>query len=1298
MANAFELKEQAVAETPLLLFDCELPGGTVERWSTHRVECDGATYEARVLRHNVFEMQAASDQGLDGIPRISLTLANADSHFSQIERTVGWKGAKLTARFVFFDLKAGAPASETVVIFSGTANPPEEITEATFRLAAVNRMNMQRVLMPQVRIQRRCPWEFPATAEQREEAMHGGARGRYSRFFRCGYSAGHPEGTGNLEGGEPFAWCGYTRSDCEARGMFAVDAAGYPTRRFGGIEFVPPSILVRSYGEKSSHVSTPETNEARYNDFVPVVYGTAWYAPPVVFARNDGNLTHMEVLLGMGEINAVLKVLVNDVEIPSGQGAGDFTATGWYNLASIGNRTGNFNLDFPGGDPYGSMAYLSVVTPNRISDGQPLPKVTVLLEGLRLPVYGSDGSYLRDEFTNNPAWVLLDVLQRCGWTLEEIDVGSFAAAAAYCGEAIEVLDLYGNPVSVARFQCNLVLQKRRSAADVIRGIRNGARLLLTYGASGKLQARVENTLALEQPEKPEWSNSTEPLDGGWPSYEFGDGSGGTSGIARRENGEASLRVWSRSTADTPNRFAVEFQDAFNEYQQDSFALTDVEDAARTGQEITAPLAALGIANYDQAARILKFQLDKAVRGNTYVEFETSVKGLGLRPGDLIALTYLKEGFNRQPFRVLKVAPGTNYRTVRITAQIHRDEWYTDTNGAGPGGGRRQPGAGVGVPRPLMGNVLDGEGAIQYEISERALERADEGMTMEAAVGFVTPTAPDRNAPGIPLISLAAMVGTGGTLPAGRTFYYAVSAVDGEGRESMLSFVVRASLPAGANDKAVTLSGLSFMPGTAGFHVYRGVNPAQLQRIASDQAPAAQFTDTGLEAQPAPPPDPNYDHANFYWRLELQPEHAATLHGAAMVGNDALEMEENEYRGAVVLITRGKGAGQERAVLANSAKELALASEWSVEPDATSRFVVAERSWRFGAMAKSSPVQFEIPNRTGAVLHISGRAANVNDVESPAELCTLTRWTVGGAGHTDSDVPPAPAFALGLSTRRAGTLELSGVSFEDLTNTRTVMAGTLTLYYWSELEGPSPHALATAMTAENDTLELNAAGAAEAGTYVQVGREVMRVEEAAGGATYRVARGAHGSEAAPHAAGTAVYRLEKKVVVVPFAKDFFGSPASGSWSHPVELPGVRVASAEFFVTNTKGNSAVSAGCVTQNLDAGLRTLGGGQFSMQVNGYLAVDSAATPDAVVEATRAVRDVFAVVKEAPQGGAIELRVTRNGETYCDLTIGDGATLSETVNGFGLGPLAAGDRLGLEVRAVGQTLPGADLTVVVRL
>src|SRR5215831_8659318 len=104
MATIYEVKEQAVTDTPLLVFDCVLPDGRAEHWSTHAVTVGGVAYDARVMAHNVFELQAASDQGIDGIPRITLALGNADSHFSEIERSTGFKGARLRASFLFYDL------------------------------------------------------------------------------------------------------------------------------------------------------------------------------------------------------------------------------------------------------------------------------------------------------------------------------------------------------------------------------------------------------------------------------------------------------------------------------------------------------------------------------------------------------------------------------------------------------------------------------------------------------------------------------------------------------------------------------------------------------------------------------------------------------------------------------------------------------------------------------------------------------------------------------------------------------------------------------------------------------------------------------------------------------------------------------------------------------------------------------------------------------------------------------------------------------------------------------------------
>ena len=120
MSTIYELKEMAVTDTPLLLFQCVLENGQSEYWSTHQVTYGGLTYLPRVMKHNVFEVQISSDQGVDAIPRIALSMANADSYFSELERSVGWKGAELTVTFLFYDLIAGAATCDAVVLFQGS--------------------------------------------------------------------------------------------------------------------------------------------------------------------------------------------------------------------------------------------------------------------------------------------------------------------------------------------------------------------------------------------------------------------------------------------------------------------------------------------------------------------------------------------------------------------------------------------------------------------------------------------------------------------------------------------------------------------------------------------------------------------------------------------------------------------------------------------------------------------------------------------------------------------------------------------------------------------------------------------------------------------------------------------------------------------------------------------------------------------------------------------------------------------------------------------------------------------------
>ncbi len=478
---------------------------------------------------------------------------------------------------------------------------------------------------------------------------------------------------------------------------------------------------------------------------------------------------------------------------------------------------------------------------------------------------------------------------------------------------------------------------------------------------------------------------------------------------------------SKGAQDTPNRLSVEFQDAFNQYQQDSLSLADGDDADLCGQEVSASWDAMGISNFSQASRMLLLGLNRGVEGNRFVEFNTSVKALGLMPGDLITVTYLKENLERTPFRILKITPGSGFRTATILAQYHIDEWYFDDVTGIVGGRGWQSGQGSGLPAPVGGTVLDGDKTLQLGIVESEVAGSDGAVDVELSVSFTEPSGKIGVLPS-PLVDLVATVSpSGGTLAGGVTWFYAVSTVDSDEGESPLSFIVQVSTGAASDTNSISLDGIGLPRDATGFHVYRGLTAMQLFRIASNMPPGTVFTDPGMPPQPILPPDPQFDHVNLYWRWELLPEASVTSHSLTSVGNSSLQLNPDQFKSAIVRITRGHGAAQERQISGNTATALTVDPPWTIEPNATSFFVIAENSFRTGARGNSSPLVIDVPERIGSVIQISARAANTSNDEASYQLSPLTRWTLGQSGGlaADADVPPAPGFALHASPSRGG---------------------------------------------------------------------------------------------------------------------------------------------------------------------------------------------------------------------------------------------------------------------------------------
>src|SRR5262249_41819430 len=140
------------------------------------------------------------------------------------------------------------------------------------------------------------------------------------------------------------------------------------------------------------------------------------------------------------------------------------------------------------------------------------------------------------------------------------------------------------------------------------------------------------------------------------------------------------------------------------------------------------------------------------------------------------------------------------------------------------------------------------------------------------------------------------------------------------------------------------------------------------------------------------------------------------------------------------------------------------------------------------------------------------------------------------------------------------------------------------------------------------------------------------------------------------------------------------------------------SGELFVTNSKGNSETGVIAVTETSHAGLRTLSGGQYSLEVEGFVAVENGATPDLGIGTSHPVRGIYPEGGQGPSGVPIEIRLNQNGSVYCTLTIPAGTLIASAQDGTLLPPLQSGARVTMDITSVGQTNPGSDLTVIIRL
>lgn len=874
IGSLYSAKENASAQQPLLLATITFSDGAVLRVASHDVTYGGNAYLPYIENQELTASQALGEQGIDVPTSVSLRLADSDyTLWTNYEIAHGFRGARLQLVSVLYDALAGGFSSDSRVIFNGVCKEPGGRMAAhdgkVLAVGFASRLNMADIGLPTIKIQKICPWIFPTTLTERQD----GADNSDSLFYRCGYSPDASGGNarGNLDGASAFTTCDYTAESCKARGMFDRDSSDRQTGRFGGVQWNPPTTTytVKNYISGKELEVSADPNEAKYGDFVPMLWGQAWTDPLILSIIPNGNLITIYALVCFGEVEAIFDVVVNDTHIPhtfddteapvsTGIGVPNATEAakgGWWKCVNRGDRNGSPAI--PGQDPYGSMCVLAIDVPHKVAAPGSMPRVKV---------YCKRG-------TTWPSEQLQDILQNwAGWDAAELNTSSFTAAQAVDSG---VLSVPGAGTGY-RFTSSVYLRSRESMADVLRGLRNSRRGILTADASGLLKLSTEQTLADQQPSPVTGSNYNSAITSKTAAGIT------ASGYAAYKFDESNIIGLPQVTfANAGNRFTLSFQNAQNLHSQDALQVIDSEDIRRVDQEVPGTFTLRGADNYDQVRRLIATYTAKQLRGNwrqdtggtVLLEFQASFRAVHLSIGDLVVVNWELLGIEDQLFRVQRISPDTNFETAKLTVAWHIDDWYTD--------GWGQSGVPASALRyrdrlrrpafpwhpffeaPASGDPLVDPTEYNFGISQSYGRGAGAEVLPlvnifgKSIVNVVSATVAP---PVVPIQGTTAS--TGGSLVGGRSYYVGIVSVDADGKLSSLSPIVTTYVPTGTSTNTVTIPNLSWPDGATGWKVFAGLNPSYISFHDEGTGTPSSITVDAINAANYGPPDTEFDKFRF----------------------------------------------------------------------------------------------------------------------------------------------------------------------------------------------------------------------------------------------------------------------------------------------------------------------------------------------------------------------------------------------------------------------------------------------------
>lgn len=160
-------KDETAADLPVLLYEItSKETGEILRVSKQPITFQSNLYSARVLRETISPNSIFSATGVDQPSEITVTLGDVDDTYKTWDNTNFFQYATVSVFLVFWNATDGVTSSDSLTYLIGISDAPSRVTPNEFEFKIINKLFMQQIPIPAMRISRLSPSILPGEGIQ----------------------------------------------------------------------------------------------------------------------------------------------------------------------------------------------------------------------------------------------------------------------------------------------------------------------------------------------------------------------------------------------------------------------------------------------------------------------------------------------------------------------------------------------------------------------------------------------------------------------------------------------------------------------------------------------------------------------------------------------------------------------------------------------------------------------------------------------------------------------------------------------------------------------------------------------------------------------------------------------------------------------------------------------------------------------------------------------------------------------------------------------------------------------------